>query len=107
MIQPGEKVCTGIDRLNGIVLTSNARSSFGEVESSTADCISGAAVGDHLMREDPTYDDVVSTCKKYDRPKEQQKMNLSSEIHLNTVTEKVVCSYPKCGKSGHIQAIAG
>ena len=56
------------------------------------------------LRANPTYDEIVGTCKRYDKAMEQQRLNVVGEAHLNTDTGKVVCSYPRCGKSDHTQA---
>ena len=56
------------------------------------------------MKADPTYAEIVTTCKRYDKAMEQQRVNfVVGEAHR--VSEKaVVCSYPKCGKKGHSAA---
>ena len=55
------------------------------------------------LKDNPSYADIVSTCKRYDKAMEQQRINLVvGEAH--TVSEKVVCSHPRCGKPGHTAA---
>ena len=82
VIQPGEKVCTGIDGLNGIVqkLTQHGLPPTPEARLAKLNQALQIPSLEQLwltisLREDPTCDEVVSTCKKYDRAKEQQKMN--------------------------------
>ena len=54
------------------------------------------------------YDEVVATCKRYDKAMDLQRSITSGEqVHYNTVTnpaDRVDCSYPKCRKAGHTQA---
>ena len=54
--------------------------------------------------DNPKYAGVVATCKRYDKAIEKVAKN-GGEIHCTaTTTEKVVCTYPKCGKAVHTQA---
>ena len=81
-------MCTGIDRLNGIIqkliqcCNPPAEGSVGN----TYICI---------LCPSPTDAVIVATCKGYDRAMEQQGVN--SVIGMaHTVSEK--CCYPKCGE---------
>ena len=56
-----------------------------------------------FLRANPTYDEIVGTCKRYDKAVERHRLNVVGEAHLNIDTGKVVCSYPRCEKSGHTQ----
>ena len=110
IIQPDEKVCTGIDRLNGII---QKMTQHGQAPTDAAKL---AKLKEALeipslnqlwltisLKDNPSYADIVSTCKRYDKAMEQQRINLVvGEAH--TVSEKVVCSYPRCGKPGHTAA---
>ena len=110
LMLPGEKVSTGIDRLNGIVqkLTQHgyaptAEAKLAKLKSSLQiPALNTLWISIALMN-NPSYADVVQTCKRYDTAMDQMD-NLRGEIHLTSSTEKVVCSYPKCGKTGHTQA---
>ena len=61
-------------------------------------------MANYFLKADPTYAEIVTTCKRYDKAMEQQRVNfVVGEAHR--VSEKaVVCSYPKCGKKGHSAA---
>jgi hypothetical protein len=55
------------------------------------------------LMSNPSYADVVQSCKRYDTAMEQLDNKTGGEIHFTASTEKVVCSYTKCGKPGHTQ----
>ena len=104
-------MCTGIDRLNGIVRKMTQHGQPPTVEARLAKLKEALEIPSLnqlwltiFLRANPTYDEIVGTCKRYDKAMEQQRLNVVGEAHLNTDTGKVVCSYPKCGKSGHTQA---
>ena len=107
---PGEKVSTGIDRLNGIVqkLTQHGRAPTVEAklaklkEALEIPTLQDLWISIALM-DNPTYAGVVATCKRYDKAMEKVAKN-GGEIHFTESTKKVVCSYHKCGKPGHTQA---
>ena len=107
---PGEKVPTGIDRLNGIVqkLTQHGRAPTVEAklaklkEALEIPTLQDLWISIALM-DNPTYAGVVATCKRYDKAMEKVAKN-GGEIHFTESTKKVVCSYHKCGKPGHTQA---
>jgi hypothetical protein len=104
---PGEKVSTGIDRLNGIVqkLTQHgyaptAERNLAKLKTSLQiPALNTLWISIALMN-NPSYADVVQTCKRFDTAMVQMD-NLSGEVHLTSSTEKVVCSYPKGEKIGH------
>ena len=51
-----------------------------------------------------TYAEIVTTCKRYDKAMEQQRVSFVVG-EARTVSEKpVMCSYPKCGEKGHSAA---
>jgi hypothetical protein len=110
LMLPGEKVSTGIDRLNGIVqkLTQHgyaptAEAKLAKLKSSLQiPALNTLWISIALMN-NPSYADVVRTCKRYDTAMDQMD-NLRGEVHFTSSSEKVVCSYPKCGKTGHTQA---
>ncbi len=116
VILPEEKVCTGIDRLNGIIqkMTQHGQPPTEAARlSKLKEALKAQPSLNQLwmtisLREDMSFNDVVATCKRYDKAIDQQRLNASIEqVHMNTVTnttDRVVCSYPKCGKSGHTQA---
>ena len=111
MILPEEKVCTGIDRLNGIVQKMTQHGQPPTAEARLAKLKEALEIPSLnqlwltiSLRANPTYDEIVGTCKRYDKAMEQQRLNVVGEAHLNTDTGKVVCSYPRCGKLGHTQA---
>ena len=100
LIQPGEKVCTGIDWLNGIIqkirLTVNRLHKKLEAQSSKQpwDPFTLSALANNIVEDQ--LDEIVATCKRYDKAMEQQRLNLGSDMHMTSGAEKVVCSYPKC-----------
>ena len=100
-ILPDKKVCTGIDRLNGIVqkMTQHGQPPTAKVGLAK---LKKEALEIPLLnqlwltislRANPTYNEIVGTCKWYDKAMEQQRLNVVGEAHLNTDTGKVVCSY--------------
>ena len=112
VILPDEKVCTGIDRLNGIVqkLIQHGQPPTEATKLSKLKEALQIPTLEQLwltisLQPDPTYDEIVGMCKRYDKVKEKQKSKDSTEqVHMNTETAKVVCSHNKCGKTGHTQA---
>ena len=111
VIQPGEKVCTGIDRLNGIIqkMTQHNQPPTPEARlSKLKEALEIPSLNQLWLtislKINPTYDEIVATCKRYDKAMDQQRINSVSKIHMTSNgEEKVVCSYPKCGKPGHSQ----
>ena len=112
VILPEEKVCTGIDRLNGIVqkLDQHGQPPTAAAKLSKLKEALQIPTLEQLwltisLQENPTYNEIVAMCKRYDKVEEKQKSKeTADQVHLNTETDQVVCSYPKCGKSGHTQA---
>ena len=112
VILPDEKVCTGIDRLAGIV---QKLSQHGHAPSNASKL---AKLKEALeippleqlwmtisLCDNPTYEEIVAMCKRYDKAKATKTAKEhGDQVHMNTDTDKVVCSYPKCGKTGHNQA---
>ena len=110
-ILPDEKVCTGIDRLNGIVQKMTQHGQPPTAEARLAKLKEALEIPSLnqlrlsiSLRANPTYDEIVGTCKMYDKAVEQHRLNVVGKAYLNTDTGKVVFSYPRCGKSGHNQA---
>ena len=111
VIQPDEKVCTGIDRLNGLIQKLIQRGNPPTDEAKLAKLKEALEIPSLnqlwltiSLRTNPTYAEIVATCKRYDNAIEQQRIN-SVIGKAHTVSEKVVvCSYPKCGKKGHTAA---
>ena len=98
-ILPDEKVCTGIDRLNGIVqkMTQHGQPPPAEARLAKLKEVLEIPSLNQLwltisLRANPTYDEIVGTCKRYDKSMEQQRLNVVGEAHLNTDIGKVVCS---------------
>ena len=113
VIQPGEKVCTGLDRLNGIIQKMRQHNQPPTPEaqlSKIKEALEIPSLSQLWMtislKINPTFEQIVAICKRYDKAMDLQRLNLASEIHMNTSSsrEKVVCSYPKCGKAGHTLA---
>ena len=111
VIQPDEKVCIGIDRLNGIIQKLIQRGNPPTDEAKLAKLKEALDIPSLnqlwltiSLRTNPTYAEIVATCKRFDKAMEQQQINLVIG-EVCTVSEKgVVCSYPKCGKKGHMAA---
>ena len=98
-------MCTGIDRLNGIIQKLIQRGNPPTDEAKLAKLKEALEIHSLnqlwltiSLRNNPTYAEIVATCKRYDKAMEQQQINsVIGEAH--TVSEKVVvCSYPKCRK---------
>ena len=116
VIKSEEKVCTGIDRLNGIVqkLTQHDQPPIEAAKlSKLKTALEKVPSLNQLwltvsLSAYMTYDEVVATCRRYDNAMDLQRSITSGEqVHYNTVTnpaDRVVCSYPKCRKAGHTQA---
>jgi hypothetical protein len=56
------------------------------------------------MLDNPSFETIVASCRRYDKVSAKKGVLNGGEIHYNATTEKVICSYPKCGKTGHTQA---
>ena len=108
---PEEKVSTGIDRLNGICqkLTQHGYAPTAEAKLAKLKMALNIPPLNTLwisiaLMNNPSYADVVQSCKRYDTAMEQIDKSSGGEIHFTASSEKVVCSYPKCGKIGHTEA---
>jgi hypothetical protein len=63
------------------------------------------------MIENPSYDLITRTCKRYDKAMDKTKKAEEEEINLlnqagfgkDKVKTDVICSYKSCGKKGHTQ----
>jgi hypothetical protein len=112
MMVPGEAVCKGIDRLNGIIQKMNQHQQP-PTEQAKVSKLKTALQIDSLkdlwipiaMQDNPTYDEIVETCKRYDRA-----IGLRDElqtVHYTTEkqTEKQVTKCSHCGKGGHIAKV--
>ena len=108
MIQPDEKVCTGINRLNVII------QKLTQLGQPPSDSLTLAKFKEALeisslnqlwltilLKAELIYAEIVTTCKRYAKAMEQQRASfIVGEAH--TVLKKaVVCSYHKCSKKGH------
>ena len=105
---PDEKMCTGIHRLNEIVQEMTQHGQPPTAEARLAKLKEGLEILSLnqlwltiFLCSNATYDEIVGTCKRYDKAVKQQRLNVVGDAHLNTDTGKVVCSYPRCGKSGY------
>ena len=103
-------MCDGIDRLNGLIqkLTQlgqppSAESKLAKLKESLEIPTLKELWVNISLKGDLTYDDICTTCKRYDKAMDIQKKFVTNEVHMNT-SEKVVCSYSKCGKVGHTAA---
>ena len=74
VIQPDEKVCTGIDRLNGIIQKLILRGNPPTDEAKLAKLKEALEVNSLnqlwltiSLRTNPTYAEIVATCKRYDK----------------------------------------
>jgi hypothetical protein len=106
-ILPGEKVTKGIDRLNGIVQKLSQHGRGPTIDSKLAKLKEALEIPElkTLWVNIALFAEVVATCKRYDKAMEKVSKMESSKLEINftSTTEKVVCSYPKCGKTGHTQ----
>ena len=107
----GEKVCTGIDRLNGVIqkLTQHGQAPTPEAKlSKLEDALNISSLSDLwlsvALKDNLTYDTLVLSCKKYDKALEKKTKKNGENAVLWTgekTAKEIVCSYPSCGKPGH------
>ena len=105
IIQPDQKVCTGIiQKLTQLGQSPTDASKLAKLKEALEIPSLNQLWLTISLKADPTYAEIVTTCKRYDKAVEQQHVNFDvGEAH--TVSEKtVVCSYPKSGKKGHSAA---
>ena len=112
--EPNKPVTPGIDRLNGICLKLGQHNRAPTVEAKVAKVVEALQKTEGLeklwlgivMLPNYTFDTVSQACKRYDGAMEKinEARATTDEIHYNDGDNQVVCSYPKCGKTGHTQA---
>lgn len=110
-MEPGEKVCTGIDRLNGIIqkLTQHNQPPTAEAKlSKLEDALNIPSLSELwlsvALKDNVTFDSLVLSCRKYDKAVEKVLKRNGEPAVLWTgekKSEEIVCSYPACGKTGH------
>ena len=96
-ISATEKVCTAIDRLNGIVQKLARHNRAPTADAKLAKLKEALNIPELkqlwisiALLDNPTFAGVVSTCRKYDKAMERVTKT-GGEIHFTASTEKVVC----------------
>jgi hypothetical protein len=108
----GEKVEKGVDRFNGIVQKLNHRHNRGPTADAKKAKLREALEIPELeslwvaisMLDNPSSETIEASCRRYDKVSAKKGVLNGGEIHYNATTKQVICSYPKCGKTGHTQA---
>ena len=114
VISPTETSSAGIDRLNGIIQKLRQHGQE-PTDASKLSKLKEALEIPSLeklwmtiaMLENPSYEAITSTCKRYDKAMEKTnklKSAAGEEVNMADDDKKTKCSYPKCGKIGHSQA---